>query len=48
MRVRRYAQERDLTAHDAAYFELAERHGARLKTRDSHLLALASRYDWIS
>jgi len=36
-----------LTAYDAAYLELADRIGARLKTLDPDLLALRSVYPWI-
>jgi predicted nucleic acid-binding protein len=36
-----------LTAYDAAYLELAERRGARLKTFDPDLLGLRETYPWI-
>lgn len=47
LRMGRFAAEKSLTAYDAAYFELAERHSARLLTFDKALLALSSEYSWI-
>lgn len=44
--VRRFialAREHDLSAYDAAYLELAQRHGARLATLDHRLLRAAGR-----
>jgi predicted nucleic acid-binding protein len=46
-RVHDLALTHGLTAYDAAYLELAERQGARLKTFDPDLLALRPRYPWI-
>jgi len=46
-RIHEYALTHNLTAYDAAYLELAERSGARLKTLDDDLLALRSVYPWI-
>lgn len=47
-RITRIATDHGLSAYDAAYVELAERMGARLKTLDSEILRLARIYPWIS
>lgn len=46
-RIRRWAEAHRLTAYDAAYPELAERLGARLKTLDAALLRLSRSSPWI-
>jgi predicted nucleic acid-binding protein len=46
-RIRRWAETHRLTAYDAAYPELAERLGARLKTLDAALLRLSRSHPWI-
>jgi len=45
--IRALARAHGLSAYDAAYLELAERRGARLRTLDPDLLALAGVYPWI-
>ena len=47
LRVHDLAVAHKLTAYDAAYLELAERKGARLKSLDPDLLALGRKYPWI-
>jgi predicted nucleic acid-binding protein len=46
-RIHEFGLAHNLTAYDAAYLELAERRGARLKTLDPDLLALRPHYPWI-
>ena len=46
-RVHGLAAKHGLTVYDAAYLELADRRGARLKTLDEALLALREEYSWI-
>lgn len=40
--IQKIASESSLTAYDAAYLELAQRHGARLATLDQQLAAAAA------
>jgi predicted nucleic acid-binding protein len=47
LRIGRFAAEHQLTAYDAAYFELADRHSARLLTSDKGLLRLQDSHSWI-
>lgn len=42
-----FANLHNLSFYDAAYLELADRLGARLKTFDHQILKLKSRYPWI-
>ena len=46
-RIHELASAHSLTAYDAAYLELADRLGARLKTLDPDLLRLQPDYPWI-
>ena len=46
-RIHELAQQHRISAYDAAYLELAERQGAKLKSLDRDLLALKRRYSWI-
>jgi predicted nucleic acid-binding protein len=46
-RIHEFATTHGLSACDAAYLELADRLGARLRTFDPDLLALKPRYAWI-
>ena len=46
-RIHQLGKAHALTAYDAAYLELAERQGARLKTFDPDLLRLKNDYPWI-
>lgn len=48
LRLSRFASQHKLTAYDAAYFELADRHSAGLLTLDKGLLKLRSSCSWIS
>ena len=48
MRISSFAFKHDLTAYDAAYFELAERYSAGLLTADKGLLKLMTDYDWVT
>ncbi len=47
LRIGRFASDHKLTAYDAAYFELADRHSANLLTLDKDLLRLQSSHPWI-
>lgn len=47
LRIERFAAEHRLTAYDAAYVELADRHSAQLLSCDRHLLALRPGLSWI-
>jgi len=47
-RILTLAHEHHLTAHDAAYLELAERLHAKLSSLDSDILKLKRKYGWIS
>jgi predicted nucleic acid-binding protein len=47
LRIGRFAAEHQLTAYDAAYFELADRHSAKLLTADKGLLRLQKSHAWI-
>jgi predicted nucleic acid-binding protein len=46
-RMHELASMHKLTVYDAAYLELADRRGAKLRTLDADLLTLRSSYDWI-
>ncbi len=48
LRIGRFASEHALTAYDAAYFELADRHSANLLTLDKDLLGLQPSHPWIN
>ena len=48
LRINRFAAEHGLTMYDAAYFELADRHSARLLTADKKLLSLGKQHAWIT
>jgi predicted nucleic acid-binding protein len=47
LRVMRFTRELELTVYDAAYVELADRLGARLKTLDTAILRWRDRFAWI-
>lgn len=46
-RIMGFANLHNLSFYDAAYLELADRIGARLKTFDKQILKLKSHYPWI-
>jgi predicted nucleic acid-binding protein len=47
LRILHWAEKHHLSAYDAVYLELAERHGAYLKSRDARILNLRPAFSWI-